>query len=401
MARQLQPRVSTPTSRRLLQARDAPYWSELHRGLRLGYVKSKNGTAGVWVVREFKAGPMGERGGYVRRRLGLADDLMPADGTTVLTYADARDKAIAADRPTITNPGKLLVSDAADAYFATRAATTPHDRITWTTFIAPQLGSRFVGELTTGDLERWLHSQVRQTEDREERRAARATANRRWSVLRAILNSAFRKDPARVPSDGAWRRVRPFAKADRPRTRTLTTEECKKLLSKLEAPLHSMAQAALCTGLRLGELEALQAADVGRDFVRVRISKSGRPRTVPLNEEGAQFFAGLVNQKTQEDLVFDRITRMKVSREMRAGCEAAEILPPAVFHDLRRTYGSLLLNEDVASDAIQDLLGHADQRMTRRTYAHIADATLQKAVQKLPSFTGESVKKQKHRRRSS
>jgi integrase len=39
-----------------------------------------------------------------------------------------------------------------------------------------------------------------------------------------------------------------------------------------------------------------------------------------------------------------------------------------------------------AADAIQELLGHADLRMTRRAYAHIADRALQKAVNKLPSF---------------
>jgi len=146
-----------------------------------------------------------------------------------------------------------------------------------------------VSEIPTGDLERWLSSQVQQTDDREKRRASQATANRRWTVLRAILNSAYRKDPARVPSDGVWRRVRPFAKTDRPRTRTLSTGECERLLSKLEGPLRAMAQGALYTGLRLGEIEALQAGDVGPDFVRVRNSKSGKPRTVPLNRRPPAF----------------------------------------------------------------------------------------------------------------
>jgi integrase len=114
---------------------------------------------------------------------------------------------------------------------------------------------------------------------------------------------------------------------------------------------------------------------------------------VPLNEEGAGFFAGLVKDKTREGLVFNRMTRMAVSREMKSACDAAEISPPAVFHDLRRTYGSLLLNEHVASDAIQELLGHADLRMTRRAYAHLSPATLVKAVRKLPSFAALAPKK--------
>jgi integrase len=86
--------------------------------------------------------------------------------------------------------------------------------------------------------------------------------------------------------------------------------------------LRAMAQGALYTGLRLGELEALQAGDVGPDFVRVRNSKSGKPRTVPLNKDGSEFFAALVNYTQKEAPVFD-INRMNVSRQMRAGCEAA------------------------------------------------------------------------------
>jgi integrase len=156
-----------------------------------------------------------------------------------------------------------------------------------------------------------------------------------------------------------------------------------------------MAQGALYTGLRLGELEALQAGDVGPDSVRVRNSKSGKPRTVPLNKEGSEFFAALVKDKQDEAPVFEYINRMNVSRQMKAGCEAAEIKPPAVFHDLRRTYGSLLLNERVASDAIQELLGHADLRMTRRAYAHLSDATLFKAVRKLPSFSEPTLKRRR------
>jgi hypothetical protein len=123
--------------------------------------------------------------------LGTADDLVAADGVSVLSWQDVQRIAGGEDRQTVTRPGKLTVAQAAQDYFDTRTATTPHDRITWTKFISPtKLASMSVSEITTGDLERWLASQVPQTEDREKRRATQATANRRWSVLRAILNSA-------------------------------------------------------------------------------------------------------------------------------------------------------------------------------------------------------------------
>jgi len=358
-------------------------------------------------MREFKAGGVGRLGGYMRRRLGLADDVEPADGARVLSYSDARKFAEGDARPTVTRPGRLTVAQAAEDYFATRRGNVGQDQLTYKTFIAaeregiPDLGERSVSELTTGDLEKWLAAMVPQTENKDERRAAQATANRRWNVLRAILNSAFRKDPARVPSDGAWRRVRAFPKADRPRTRTISAAEAKRLMGALDAPMRDLARGALLTGLRYGELQTLTAGDIGEDFVRVRESKSGKPRTVPLNKAGAAFFSELATDKATDARVFGQIHRLEVSRRMRAACgwkldrktrewryedTGAKLTPAVVFHDLRRSYGSLLLNAGAAADHIQELLGHADLRMTRRAYAHIADKTLKNAVKKLPSF---------------
>ncbi len=378
-------RLQTREARKKLQPRDKPYFFELRRGLHLGYRRGTEG--GSWLLREFRGGR------YLQRRLAAADDDTSSDGASVLSWKEAQDLALGAERPTVTKPGKFTVAQAAEAYFETRPqGRRGQDFITYKAFIEaeregiPDLGERSVSELTTGDLEKWLAAQIPHSDDNDKRRAAQATANRRWNVLRAILNSAFRKDPVRVPSDGAWRRVRSFQKADRPRTRTLSATEAKRLLAALDESVRNLARGALLTGLRLGELEALIAADVDKDHVRVRESKSGKPRTVPLNKAGAAFFSQLASEKQPDAHVFERISRIYVSRQMRAGCIEADIAPPAVFHDLRRSYGSLLLNAGAAADHIQELLGHADLRMTRRAYAHMKDKTLEKAVKKLPSF---------------
>jgi integrase len=243
-----------------------------------------------------------------------------------------------------------------------------------------------VNEITTGDLEAWRAALIPKTEDREKRRRAQATANRYFNVLKAILNSAFRKDPERVPLDTAWRRIHSFPKADKPRTRTLTADEAKRLLGEMQPSFRDLVRGALNTGLRFSELGRLQAGDVGETFVHVRDSKGGRSRTVPLSRDGARFFTRLAAGKAPDALIFTPISSKHVSRLMRKACTAAVIDPPAVFHDLRRSYGSLLLNAGAAADHIQELLGHADLRMTRRAYAHMADETLVKAVRKLPRF---------------
>ena len=81
---------------------------------------------------------------------------------------------------------------------------------------------------------------------------------------------------------------------------------------------------------------------------------------------------------------------MQVSRAMQRSCAAAKIAPRAVFHDLRRSYGSLLLNAGANAEGIQELLAHADMRMTRRVYAHLLNVTIANTVKsKLPSFGHE------------
>jgi integrase len=293
----------------------------------------------------------------------------------------------------------LTVREAWEEYATTRASPPDaRDRSIWRRFIAPDLGGRPVIALTTGELERWLAAQldshgVRRRaghgalDPRESRRRAQYTANRRFNLLRAILNSAYRKDPSRVPNADAWRRVRAFQRVDRPRTRVLTATECSRLVATLPMPLRQLALGALYTGCRLGELLELRVGDVLGERVHVQHSKSGRPRFVPLNGEGAAFFAAASAARSADARLFDPVPRIAVSRGMRAACVAVSIAPPATFHDLRRTYGSLLLDSGAPAHVVQELLGHADLRTTRRAYAHLTAQTLKREVDsRLPSF---------------
>jgi len=257
-------RLQTREARKKLAIRDKPYFFEVRRGLAIGYRRGL--TGGSWLLREFSGGQ------YVQRRLGAADDdaNAPADGINVLSWSEALKLASTPDRPTVTKPGKYTVAQAAEDYFAIRAkkSDTAADRLTYKAVIhaertgIPKLGDRSVGDLTTGDLKRWLASQVPETSDREKRRTAQATANRHWNLLRAILNSAYENESARVLSDHAWRRVQPYENVDRPRTRTLSTDEAVRVLAALQPSLRALARGALYTGCRLGELQRLTAADV-------------------------------------------------------------------------------------------------------------------------------------------
>ncbi|MBA3562950.1 MAG: tyrosine-type recombinase/integrase [Gammaproteobacteria bacterium] len=66
----------------------------------------------------------------------------------------------------------------------------------------------------------------------------------------------------------------------------------------------------------------------------------------------------------------------------RAGLE-----PPATFHTLRHTYGSLLALRGVPLQVIAAAMGHADTRMTARHYAHMQPDFVAATIRaNLPSF---------------
>jgi integrase len=144
---------------------------------------------------------------------------------------------------------------------------------------------------------RGTRGQTKDGDAKDQLRRARYTANRRWNLLRAVLNYAFESDT--VKSDAAWRKVKPFPKVDRPRTVTVSAQQARALLGKIEDPLLGLASAALYTGLRLGELIGLRADDVDLAAARVRVrhGKGGAERWVPLNREGDVFFAARANGK--------------------------------------------------------------------------------------------------------
>jgi integrase len=58
-------------------------------------------------------------------------------------------------------------------------------------------------------------------------------------------------------------------------------------------------------------------------------------------------------------------------------------LPPYQFHDLRRTFGVLMLEEGVGIDQVSRALGHADLRVTTSRYTGVVDSLHEDAAERL------------------
>ncbi len=80
-------KLSSRTARAQLRRRPKPYWRLIVPGHHVGYRRHKGG-GGQWVARRYRGA-----GRYQEKVLGVADDNLPADGATVLDFAQAQEKA--------------------------------------------------------------------------------------------------------------------------------------------------------------------------------------------------------------------------------------------------------------------------------------------------------------------
>jgi integrase len=373
----------------------------ISEGCHVGYYRGLR--VNKWVARYRRPGAVG---GYLKRTLGETDDNAPADGAAILNWKQAQGAAaswfdeVARDgRPA----GPYTVSDALDAYLAQFKGRSLNDtRVRIEQHIRPALGSIELAELTPRRLKEWhrhradtpARKRSREGAERkfkslktpEERRARAATANRELTILKAALNLAFRDEF--VSTDRAWRQVKPFPKVDFAKQRYLSDAEARRLVNSTAAAFRPLVQAALLTGARYGELTAVCARDVDVTSATLRLveTKSGAPRIVYLEAEGLDLFKALKAGKTGRQLILPRPDGgrwgpSQQRRPMIEACAKGKIDPPATFHDLRRTYGARLALKGVPMPVIAEALGHADERITRRHYAHLS-----------PSYVADTVR---------
>jgi integrase len=151
----------------------------------------------------------------------------------------------------------------------------------------------------------------------------------------------------------------------------------------------------------MGELLALRAGDFDARSKTLLIadSKSGKPRRVPLTDQGVALFNALTAGRSHDTCVFTRSDgsrwyRIAIGREIRAACEDGRINPPATFHTLRHTYASHLVQEGVPLLFVASALGHGDARMVEKHYGHLAPSAVAEMIRaKLPSFGEEAPAK--------
>jgi integrase len=420
MARTVRDAALLTRSARLRLAPASKHWRMLEQGLHLGY--RRRATGGTWIARR-----RDENGIYHEEKLALADDVQDADAQNILDFSQAQRAA----RAWWTNAQRLACGVAAPQdgpYTVARALTDYLDdykrrggkgaeavESVVRRNVLPELGGLLVHKLTSRRLLDWHRGIAERPrywrsrrgappntaafdrKDPEAVRRRRASANRVLTYLKAALNHAWRNGV--VPSDDAWRRVKPFKSVDAPVIRYLSDDEIARLLNACEGAFRDLVHAALLTGCRHGELCRLRVADYNRDVetLTIRDSKSGQTRHVTLTGEAPELFERLVAGRSRGDNIFKRDDgkawkRAEQLRPMREACKRASIVPAVGFHVLRHTHASILAMRAVPMAVIARQLGHADTRMTERHYAHLAPNYVADTIRaNFPRLTGSKA----------
>jgi integrase len=402
------PKIDTRSARVKLAERREPYWTVISAGNALGYRRGAKG--GTWIAK-FRD----TDGKRHLESLGAADDARDADGLSAFSFSQAQERArawfqrkarelagnfVPLDRPyTVAD---ALVDYRADYQRRSGKATDRLDASA-AAWIGPELGTVPLDKLTKGRIVGW-HQKIAETPPRlrtkpgvaqrhreadtgaEAVRRRRSTANRVLTILKAALNHAHRE--GRCASDDAWRTVRAFREADAAKLRYLSDEEARRLTNACPPNFRALVTAALLTGCRYGELTAMTGEDFNPDAgtVRVRTSKSGKPRHVVLTQEGRDFIAALTTGRLGDTRLFLRSNgkpwaKSEQQRPLAAACAPARIEPAVNFHCLRHTYASRLAMRNVPLVVIAAQLGHSDTRMVEMHYGHLS-----------PSYVADTVR---------
>jgi integrase len=177
------------------------------------------------------------------------------------------------------------------------------------------------------------------------------------------------------------------------RTRYLDADEILRLMAACRESrnpyLATIVTLALYTGMRQGEILGLEWDRIDLSTARITLlrTKARKPRGIPFGREVYDALIALQPDSAQRQGRLFRIGRR--GSQIRTAWEVAlrrAKITAFRFNDLRHTTASHLLMRGAGLKDVQEILGHADLRMTLR-YAHLSPAHLRGAIARLDGLT--------------
>ena len=286
-------------------------------------------------------------------------------------------------------PGNERFAAVAERWLKAHAHLHAHedDQLRYAKHLAPALGNLRLRDIHPGTITNLASEKVAGG-------LSAATARRVVSLLRRMLNWAIRQgDLAESP----FRRIGPreLPKEDPPDYEWFSEDELAKILEAAPPKERPFYEAAIGTGMRLGELAALRWVDIDLDsaepMFNVRRSwdgkpKSGKVRRIPVGAHLAPLLtawrancpptsAGLVfpaprarRETPDGPLVYGMRDARSTLETFQRLCESAGVRVLR-FHDLRHSFATHFMRKGGNLYNLKAILGHSTIVLTER-YAH-------------------------------
>lgn len=250
--------------------------------------------------------------------------------------------------------------------------------------LVPWFGHRDARGITRADISAYVAAKVGEG-------LKPKSVNNHTSVIRSMFD--FGRDTLAVLTDNPLTGVDPLKVGDQGFDYLNSADAARYLaaVARRDPKFHAILTTALRAGLRQGELCALRWTDA--DFARGQLivarsvfrgvegpTKGNRVRRVPMSPELRGVLAAhRPDDARPADLVFPNAEggHLNGDRLKHAHRRAAIAIdrPLLRFHDLRHSFASQLVQAGTPLNAVQQLLGHADLKITLR-YAHLAPDNL-------------------------
>lgn len=191
-----------------------------------------------------------------------------------------------------------------------------------------------------------------------------------------------------------------FSAKYKPRETWLTPEQFSAVCAELEPKRQRWASLAALAGANLSEVEGIAWDDVdfGTNRIRVRGTKrETRDRVVPM-APALRYVLEQVPEAERHGKVAERWGNVR--RDLHAAVERANTgimqraieagettwveIPYVSPNDLRRTFASWLVQNDVPLLTVAALMGHSSTRMVERVYGKLSKKNFEEAIAALP-----------------